>query len=105
MLSVVIIPYIPVAHIISCCLTQGIYPDLWKLESVTPVPKMFPPEKLRDLRRISGLPNFAKITDKLILGVADEFTRDPNLKLGTSPFEIKFSKKIIVTITPGTLYT
>ena len=56
----------PLAHIISCCLTQGVYPELWKLESVTPVPKVFPPERLKDLRRISGLPNFAKIADKLI---------------------------------------
>ena len=56
----------PLAHIINCCLSQGRYPDAWKLESVTPVPKTFPPEQLKDLRRISGLPNLAKITDKLI---------------------------------------
>ena len=62
----------PLAHIISCCLSQGIYPDVWKLESVTPVPKIFPPEQMKDLRRISGLPNFAKITDKLIGGMIIE---------------------------------
>ena len=27
---------------------------------------MFPPEKLKDLRKISGLLNFSKITDKII---------------------------------------
>jgi hypothetical protein len=42
------------------CLVESI------AESVTPAPKMFPPEKLKDLRKISGLLNFSKITDKII---------------------------------------
>ena len=42
------------------------HPDIWKLEYVTPVPKVYPPEKLSDLRRISGLLNLSKITDKII---------------------------------------
>jgi hypothetical protein len=33
---------------------------------VTPVPKVFPPEKLDHLRKIYGLPNFSKITDKIL---------------------------------------
>ena len=36
------------------------------MESVTPAPKVFPPEKLKDLRKISGLLNFSKISDKII---------------------------------------
>ena len=56
----------PLAHIINSCIEQGVYPDLWKKEFVTPVPKVFPPEKLKDLRRISGLLNFAKVADKII---------------------------------------
>ena len=56
----------PLAHIINSCLITGIYPNLWKSESVTPAPKVFPPEKLKDLRKISGLLNFSKITDKII---------------------------------------
>ena len=39
---------------------------MWKLEHVTPVPKVFPPEQLKDLRKISGLLNFSKITDKIV---------------------------------------
>ena len=38
------------------------------MESVTPVPKSFPAEKLKDLRKISGLLNFSKVTDKIIGG-------------------------------------
>ena len=56
----------PLAHIINFCLKTGVYPNLWKLESVTPAPKVFPPEKIKDLRKISGLLNFSKITDKII---------------------------------------
>ena len=56
----------PLAHIINSCLTQGKYPNIWKLEQVTPVPKVLPPEKLKDLRKISGLLNFSKITDKIL---------------------------------------
>ena len=42
------------------------YPDLWKVESVTPAPKVYPVQKLKDLRKISGLLNCSKITDKII---------------------------------------
>ena len=45
---------------------SGVYPNLYKLENVTPVPKIFPPENLKDLRKISGLFNFSKIMDKVI---------------------------------------
>ena len=34
-----------VTHVIIASLTQGKWPDLYKLEIVTPVPKEFPPEK------------------------------------------------------------
>jgi hypothetical protein len=56
----------PLAHIISFCLENGVYPNIWKLESVSPAPKVFPPEKFKDLRKISGLLNCSKITDKII---------------------------------------
>ena len=56
----------PLAHLINNCFSQGIYPNLWKVEFVSPVPKVFPPESLTDLRKIAGLLNFSKITDKII---------------------------------------
>ena len=57
---------VPLSHLVSSCLTGGIYPDLWKIEFVTPVPKIYPPKKLTDLWKISGLLNFSKIADKFI---------------------------------------
>ena len=56
----------PLTHLINSCLEKGVYPKMWKLEYVTPVPKVHPPEKLTDLRKISGLMNFSKITDKIL---------------------------------------
>ena len=56
----------PVAHTIDACLKSGVYPNLFKHELVTPVPKVYPPERLKDLRKISGLLNLAKITDKVL---------------------------------------
>ena len=56
----------PLAHIINFCLLNGVYPKIWKMESVTPAPKVFPPKRLKDLRKISGLLNFSKITEKKV---------------------------------------
>ena len=56
----------PLAHIIDACLKSGVYPNLFKHELVTPVPKIYPPERLKDLRKISGLLNLSKITDKIL---------------------------------------
>ena len=47
----------PLAHIINECFKQGKHPLLWKIEIITPVPKIYPPVKIKDLRRISGLKN------------------------------------------------
>ena len=55
----------PLTHVINATL-KGKYPNLWKLETITPVPKVFPPEKLKDLRKISGLLNCSKIAEKAI---------------------------------------
>ena len=56
----------PLAHILNVCLMDGVYPDIYKVESVTPAPKVFPPPKIKDLRKISGLFNCAKVFDKII---------------------------------------
>ena len=45
---------------------MGAWSKLYKSESVTPVPKLFPPKTLDDLRNISGLLTFDKIAEKMI---------------------------------------
>ena len=43
----------PLADIIDTSIRRGEYANLWKLETVTPIPKVFPPLCLRDLRKIT----------------------------------------------------
>ena len=96
----------PIAHIVNHCLSQGIYPDIWKLEYVTPVPKVHPPECLTDLRRISGLLNLSKITDEIIAEIISEdmkYTRDRaqygnQKKVSLQHYLVKMMHKILTSI-------
>ena len=54
------------AHILDFGIIHGQYPDIWKFETITPVPKVYPPEQVKQLRKISGLKNFAKICDSFL---------------------------------------
>jgi hypothetical protein len=59
---------------------EGAFPNIWKLEMVTPAPKVYPPSNVDDRRKISGLKNFSKITEKVLgtLLISDMAeTRDP----------------------------
>ena len=52
---------VPLAHIVNSCIERGEWPSIWKVEAITPVPKVHPPKKLEHLRPISGLKLFNKI--------------------------------------------
>ena len=56
----------PLTDIINTSLIRGEYPSIYKFEYSTPVPKVFPPEKVIQMRNISGLLTFDKIMEKLI---------------------------------------
>ena len=57
---------LPLANIINTSFQQGEYPDIWKVEYVTPVPKVHPPKDPTQLRKISGTKVFSKITEKIL---------------------------------------
>ena len=57
---------LPLCHIINCCMQSGVYPEIWKVETITPVPKVYPPQTLEQLRKISGLMSFSKIMDSIL---------------------------------------
>ena len=57
---------VPFCHIINTSIKMGAWSRLYKVESVTPVPKVFPPQTLDDLRNISGLLTFDKIAERMI---------------------------------------
>ena len=56
----------PLANALNSSIRQGCWPTILKLEMVTPVPKVFPPKDIDQLRNISGLLNLDKIAEKII---------------------------------------
>jgi hypothetical protein len=71
----------PLANILNCMVERGEYPNIWKVEMVTPSPKVYPPLSVEDLRNISGLKNFYKIGEKIFgkILISDmSYTRDPS---------------------------
>ena len=56
----------PVSDVVNASIKQGCWPDIFKLEIVTPVPKVFPPKSIDELRNISGLLNLDKVAEKII---------------------------------------
>ena len=56
----------PLAYIFNTSMQRGQYPHLWKFQTITPAPKIYPPEKIKHLRPISGLLNFAKIYESFL---------------------------------------
>ena len=74
---------VPLAHIVNSCTERGEWPSIWKLEAITPVPKVHPPKKLEHLRPISGLKLFNKISEKIF---SDIMIKDMKDKLDPSQF-------------------
>ena len=56
----------PVMTVINTSIVQGRWPDIFKLEVVTPVPKEYPTKNIDQLRNISGLLNLDKIAEGLV---------------------------------------
>jgi hypothetical protein len=56
----------PLTDIFNCGLRRAEYPEIYKFEVCTPVPKSWPTQTTAQLRNISGLLNFDKIYEKLI---------------------------------------
>ena len=74
---------VPLTHILNSCLKLGEWPDIWKVEAITPVPKVYPPKKLDKLRPISGLMVFNKIAEKIF---SLTIIKDMKKKLDPSQF-------------------
>ena len=62
---------------------SGVWPQLWKYEFVTPVPKAFPTETTEELRKISGTKNLSKILEAL---VSEPILKDMEPKMDPSQF-------------------
>ena len=96
-------PSYPLSDIYKRSCKFGEYPDIWKLETVTPAPKKYPPQSPKELRKISGTYNFSKIYEKFLAEVLVEDmtpTSDPsqygNEKgISTQHYLIKMIDKVL----------
>ena len=53
-------------NIINSLFEQGVYPDVWKQEFITPIPKVNSPETLTQFRPVSVSYNCAKLVDRIL---------------------------------------
>ena len=56
----------PLTDIFNTSVRRGEYPQIYKFEVCTPVPKSFPVKSTSEIRNISGLLTFDKIMEKLL---------------------------------------
>ena len=57
---------IPLTNVINASIKLGQWPNIYKLETITPVPKVRPSKSLDELRPISNLFTYCKIGEKII---------------------------------------
>ena len=73
----------PLAHIYNTCTIEGIWPNIWKHELVTPVPKTHPPQDIDDMRKIAGTKNLSKVYESLL---SDSIIGDINAQIDPSQY-------------------
>ena len=56
----------PLNDIFNSCLKEGKYPDLWKFEEVTPIPKCSNLIQISDLRKIAVTSEFSKLLESFL---------------------------------------
>ena len=96
----------PLCDIYTRAVLYGEYPAIYKIEIVTPVPKVFPPQTVKDLRKIAGTPNFSRIFETFLAEIMiDDMkpTRDPsqygNSKgVSTQHYLIKMVDRILTAL-------
>lgn len=87
MLMPIIIPFF--THILNTTLTQSVFPSLWKLANITPLPKVSSPKLMEDFRPISILPILSKVLEVIMKDQMNDFIDSNNL---LSPFQSGFRK-------------
>ena len=59
----------PTTILLNKCIKEGVWPNIFKREIVTPVPKIYPPKQIEDLTNILGLLTFDKIMENCIVEI------------------------------------
>ena len=73
----------PLTIIIIRCLSEGIFPALWKNEWISPVPKIPEPQVLKDLRKVACTSDYNKVLESF---TKDWILEDVGRKLDLSQF-------------------
>ena len=73
----------PLSNIYNSATLAGIWPNIWKCEYVTPVPKAYPTTTTDELRKISGTKNLSKIYEGLL---SEAIINDMKPKMDPSQF-------------------
>lgn len=68
-----------ITAIINMSIVSGIYPDIWKVSIIKPVPKVNDPLEFKDLRPISILPLMSKIVEKIVCMQMTKYLNDNNM--------------------------
>ena len=72
---------VPATMIFNKILMSAIYPEKWKIEHQVPIPKIFPPESVDDLRNIAKTSFLSKVFESFLADWILHFIRqylDPN---------------------------
>ena len=72
-----IIPYL--THLVNYCIENNVFPSLWKVVHVLPLPKIRNPKELRDLRPISMLSVLSKLLEYVLNGQMRAYLSDFNI--------------------------
>ena len=56
----------PLRDIINTCFEEQIFPKMWKLEYITPIPKVPNPESISQMRKISITSDFSKLFENIL---------------------------------------
>ena len=71
----------PLADIINTSLEEGVYPQLWKYEYISPIPKVTHPKIMKDLRKISSISDYSKVYESFLKDwLMEDIT--PNIDIG-----------------------
>ena len=74
---------IPTTILVNRCIKEGAWPNIFKSEIVTPVPKVYPTKRIEDLRNITGLFTLNKVMEK---SIAELMVNDMKEKLDPSQY-------------------
>lgn len=69
----------PITSIINTSIENGVYPDIWKMAMVQPIPKKTHPNDMADLRPISILPILSKVLEKVVCFQMNNYLESNNM--------------------------